>query len=108
MDIFEKANRNEIHAVFFIRNSVKNELVMFLVFIEIYYGFCFLVKQKNDSLCFLKIDNFKVVVSYFLGTLREAKVVNVNFCTYIVKFPLKSPLSVLILLNCTILIVFVS
>ena len=35
-----------VHAVFFIRNSVKNKLVVFLIFPKIFDGFCFLVEEK--------------------------------------------------------------
>ena len=64
--------------------------------------FLFLSEKKNDSFCFLKFENFLVVVSYFLGKLRKTKVVNVKFCTYMTKLPLKSPISEINLLNWTI------
>ena len=36
----------KVHAVFFIRNGVKSKLVAFLIFPQIFDGFCFLVKEK--------------------------------------------------------------
>ena len=40
---FEISNQQiflkELHAVFFVRNTVKKELVLFLIFSQIYYGF---------------------------------------------------------------------
>ena len=43
-----KVNKNiaTIDAVIFIRNSVKNKLVVFLIFPKIFDGFCFLVEEK--------------------------------------------------------------
>ena len=59
-------NYYQLNAVSFIRNSIKDEQVMFLIFNEIYNGFCFLSEKKNDSFCFLKCEDFIVVVSDFL------------------------------------------
>jgi len=36
----------DLHAVFFIRNSVKSKLVMFLIYPKKLYGFCFLAEEK--------------------------------------------------------------
>ena len=43
---YEKIEANELHAVFFIRNSVKGKLVMFLIFPQNFYSFCFLAEEK--------------------------------------------------------------
>ena len=53
-----------LHVVFFIRNKVKNKLVVFLIFSKIFYGF--LIKKNKDGFCFLEFVNLSFLICIIL------------------------------------------
>ena len=66
-------NYYQLSAVFFIRNSIKDEQVMFLISNEIYIAMVSKSEKKNDSFCFVKCKDFMVVVSDFLENWEKIR-----------------------------------